>query len=377
MPRKILNKIIRHLDTSELESFTLDQNSGELCYLAKDQGKTLKIPDTLCRDFFLAIEKSLNTQNENSQKRFRLFSSKGKVSITLDTHSENGYKKIKAEFEKPEKLINFKQLGFNLAQQKIIKKIINQKKGLIVAGLPAGEGLSNLIYALTSEIKLEEKSAYLLSTNQEYRIEGLNFIPLQTPYPSDLNKKLSWLEKRDTEIIVVPEIYDRQTAYELTRLANAGHLVIAGCRSRDAFSILNSFLKAGPTKEILENFSLIISGRRASRLCPYCAEKYQPSAEEISLFARRFSWKKSNAINLIPKKLLRSIGCSKCHHRGRLGQIGLYETLVIKPSFKTQENLLEIRRQAFDSGYQPLIINALEAAKNGLISLQEIIRLKI
>ncbi|MFZ4648143.1 MAG: ATPase, T2SS/T4P/T4SS family [Patescibacteria group bacterium] len=376
MPRKILNKIIRHLDTGELAGFTLDRQSGELCYLSKEKGKTLKIPDALAKDFFSAVEKAL-ASNSDGKKLFRLFGPRGKISISLDCQGENGGKKITAEIEKPERLINFKQLGFNLNQQKLVKAALKKKKGLIVAGIPAGNGLSNLIYSLSKEINFEERSAYLLSAVQEHQIDGLNFIKLEYPFEEDLRKKLSWLEKKDAEVIIVPEIYERQTALELARLANTGHLIITGCRSRDTFSALHSFLKSGPTREIFTSFSLVISGRRVHRLCPNCVEKYHTSNEEISAFAKRFAWHKKIAETLIPKKLLRSVGCSKCQYHGNLEKIGLYEILSFDRELKNLADIQEIRREAFHKGYQPLIINALAMAKNGIISLQEILSIKL
>lgn len=375
MPKKLLNKIIRHLDADDLESFSLDKQSGELCYLAKTQKKTIKIPNALCEDFFASVEKALST-NQNGEKRFRLFDSRGKIGISLKYYHEDGQRKISAEINKPEKLITFKHLGFSLEQQKKVRQALRQKKGLIVAGLPAGNGLSNLIYSLADEINLEEKDAYLLSASQEHRIQGLNFIPLDYPSEEDLRKKLAWLEKKDAEVIIVPEIYERQTALELVRMANAGHLVIAGCRSRDAFSVLNSFLKSGPVKEVLTNFSLIISGRQVHRLCPHCIEKYQSSQEEINIFAKRFSWSKKTAEKMMPKKLLRSIGCPKCHYHGHLDKTGIYEILTLDQELKNCEDILTLRRLALEKGHYPLLAVALNAAQNGIISLREILSLK-
>jgi len=329
----------------------------------------------LCKDFFLSVEKAM-VNNNNGEKRFRLFDSKGKLSISLKYHTEDGRRKISAEIEKPEKLIGFKQLGFGTEQQKKVRLSLKQKKGLIVAGIPAGDGLSNLIYSLAAEINLEEKAAYLLSANQEYQIKGLNFIPLEYPSEEDLRKKLTWLEKKDADVIIVPEIYERQTAFELVRMANAGHLVIAGCRSRDVFGVLNSFLKSGPVKEVLHNFSLVISGRRAHRLCPHCIEKYQASKEEITAFSKRFSWKKKTAEAMMPKKLLRSVGCPKCHYHGHLNKTGIYEILALDSELKNCEDILTLRRLALEKGHRPLLAVALDAAKNGVISLQEILSLK-
>ena len=91
MPKKLLNKIIRHLDADDLESFSLDKQSGELCYLAKTQKKTIKIPNALCEDFFASVEKALST-NQNGEKRFRLFDSRGKIGISLKYYlSKNHY----------------------------------------------------------------------------------------------------------------------------------------------------------------------------------------------------------------------------------------------------------------------------------------------
>ena len=377
MPKKLLNKIIRQIDAEELAGFTLDRRSGELCYLDKEKARTLKIPAPMCRDFFAAVEKFLAEKGKNTSQRFRLLTPKGRVSIALNSRTENGSQKISAEIERPEKLLGFKGLGFTPEQQKKIKNILARKKGLIVVGIPAGEGLSNTIYSLAAEINLETRSAYLLAAAKEYSLRGLNFISLDYPTEEDLRTKLDWLDKKDAEVIIVPEVYERQTALDVAQMANRGHLVLAGCRSRDSFSVLNSFLKASSASEILANFSLIISGRRARRLCPHCVEKYQTSREEISALAKRFAWKTREAEALMPKKLLRSVGCPICNYHGHAGKIGLYEILALDQELKAEKDILAMRNLAFEKGYRPLVLGALEAAKNGLLSLREILSLKI
>lgn len=375
MPKKILKKIIRQLDSSELESFTIDKQSGELCYLSNNHKNSIKIPDSMCRDFFQVIESAL-TDKQKGERRFRVFYPQEKISISLKSYNEGGQRKISAEFEKPGKLIGLKQLGFDTDQQKKLKLALKRKRGLIVAGLPAGEGLSNLIYSLAAEINFEERDAYLLSANQEHKIKGINFIPLEYPSEEDLRKKLEWLGRKNAEVIVVPEIYERQTALELIKLANLGHLVIAGCRSRDTFSVVNSFLKSGPAREVLSSFSLVISGRRVKHLCPGCVEKYPSSKEEINTFIKRFSWKRKTAESLMPKKLFRSLGCPKCNYQGYLNKTGIYEVLSFDQDLRSYQNVSDFRSAALEKGHRPLIAVALNAARNGIISLQEILSIK-
>ena len=80
---------------------------------------------------------------------------------------------------------------------------------------------------------------------------------------------------------------------------------------------------------------------------------------------------------MMPKKLLRSIGCPKCQYHGHLDKTGIYEILSLDQELKNCEDILTLRRLALEKGHYPLLAVALSAAQNGVVSLREILGLKL
>ena len=74
----------------------------------------------------------------------------------------------------------------------------------------------------------------------------------------------------------------------------------------------------------------------------------------------------------------RGRGCSKCNNTGFKGRVGLYEVMDITEDLRelilVGASSLELRRKAIDEGMLTLRNSGLRKVKEGLTSIEEIVR---
>jgi type IV pilus assembly protein PilB len=111
----------------------------------------------------------------------------------------------------------------------------------------------------------------------------------------------------------------------------------------------------------------VMSQRLLRKICPACGEAYEPSPEELSLFASYGA--------PLPTRLMRAGGCPECHQTGYSGRWAIHEILPIVPSvgrlIAARESIDAICEAGMDVGYVPMQIPALAAVIMGETTLEE------
>ena len=79
------------------------------------------------------------------------------------------------------------------------------------------------------------------------------------------------------------------------------------------------------------------------------------------------------------EQLHRSVGCQACNYTGYRGRIGVFELLEINDAMSDalrRESAAEFEAEARQSQlYRPLVLSALDFAKQGLTSIEEVLKL--
>ena len=79
-----------------------------------------------------------------------------------------------------------------------------------------------------------------------------------------------------------------------------------------------------------------------------------------------------------PTKLNKPVGCLECRMTGFMGRIGIYETLMLTPAFKSligaTPDLARLREQAVKDGMKPLRISGAMKVGAGLTTIEEVLK---
>jgi type IV pilus assembly protein PilB len=264
---------------------------------------------------------------------------------------------------------NYKNLGFTDEQVKILEETIHKPYGLILVTGPNGSGKSTTLFTILNKLNTPERSLVTLEDPVERKLDMVRQTNINPEIGLTFASGLRYLLRQDPDIIMVGEIRDKETAKIAVQAAMTGHLVLATIHTNNAAGAIVRLNNMGVEPFLISSALRFVSAQRLARLnCPYCREEYEPPRELLE---------KLDAPKSI--KFYHSVGCEKCNFKGVKGRIGVHEILVVTK--KIQELILRkpsdehINQVAIEEGMMTLRQAALAKAYEGLISIEEAIRL--
>ncbi len=271
-----------------------------------------------------------------------------------------------------ESLIELGELGM---PPHILKKYLSlamKPTGAILVTGPTGSGKTTTLYATIKVIATPEKKVITIEDPVEYYLPGITQMSINPKAGLTFSSGLRTILRADPDIIMVGEIRDVETAEIAIRASLTGHLVLSTLHTNDAPSALARLMDMGIEPYLVtSSINAIISQRLARKLCPQCKEAYKLEEETLRLLKLPISKEECPII-------YRARGCNYCGGTGYFGRIGLFELMIITPQIarlalakKTAE---EIGRVAQEEGMTTLLEDGAEKVKNGVTSLEEILR---
>lgn len=273
------------------------------------------------------------------------------------------------------KIITLEQLGFPEVQLKRYNEVMHMPYGFILITGPTGSGKSTTLYATLAEINTPDKNIITLEDPIERRMAGLNQIQMNSKAGMTFASGLRSILRSDPDIIMVGEIRDHETATIAVESALTGHLVFSTLHTNDAPGAVSRLGEMG-VEAFLTASSLagVIAQRLIRVLCPSCRKKYIISRSEIL-----------NSIPDFPMEpdedsftLYKSVGCLSCNHTGYKGRKGVFEFLKVTEKMQkliiNKASTNEIRQLAIQEGMCTLRMDGLEKVKQGVTSIEELLR---
>lgn len=273
------------------------------------------------------------------------------------------------------KIITLEQLGFPEVQLKRYNEVMHMPYGFILITGPTGSGKSTTLYATLAEINTPDKNIITLEDPIERRMAGLNQIQMNSKAGMTFASGLRSILRSDPDIIMVGEIRDHETATIAVESALTGHLVFSTLHTNDAPGAVSRLGEMG-VEAFLTASSLagVIAQRLIRVLCPSCRKKYVMSRSEIL-----------NSIPDFPMEpdedsftLYKSVGCLSCNHTGYKGRKGVFEFLKVTEKMQkliiNKASTNEIRQLAIQEGMCTLRMDGLEKVKQGVTSIEELLR---
>ncbi|ADH87052.1 GspE/PulE family protein [Desulfurivibrio alkaliphilus] len=227
-------------------------------------------------------------------------------------------------------------LGLSGEDHRKIMRMIKQPYGLVLSVGPTGSGKSSSLCAFLLEIMSPEINIVTLEDPVEYRLDGVRQVQLNRKAGMTFASGLRSILRQDPDVVLVGETRDAETAQITTQAALTGHLVFTTLHTNDAVSTISRLQNMGIEPFLVASSLVgIIAQRLVRRLCPQCAEPYQPAPEILEF------WDLHNRAGTQFKK---PVGCSLCMNSGYRGRVGIYEVLVVDG--EVQEMILNHKSNA-------------------------------
>jgi type IV pilus assembly protein PilB len=275
--------------------------------------------------------------------------------------------------DKSSVLLRLEDLGFLEDSFKKFQRAFTRPYGAILVTGPTGSGKSTTLYATLNIVNSPDKNIITVEDPVEYRLSGVNQMQVNPRAGLTFASALRSILRADPDIVLIGEIRDRETAMISVEAALTGHLVLSSLHTNDAPSSLPRLIEMGVESYLVaSSIDCVVAQRLARKLCHKCKEAYVP--EPVELQEAGFPEAMWSRVT----QLYRPVGCSSCAKTGFHGRFGLYEVMPMTEEIERltveRASSEDIKRSAVADGMVSLRQDGLEKARQGVTSIQEVLR---
>jgi type IV pilus assembly protein PilB len=268
--------------------------------------------------------------------------------------------------------LDLANLGLDANVLRGFRERIHKPNGIILVTGPTGSGKTTTLYAALVELNNIEDKLITTEDPVEYDIDGIVQCSIDASIGNTFANCLRSILRQDPDKILVGEIRDLETATIAIQASLTGHLVFSTLHTNDAPSTITRLRNMGIEPFLITaTLEAILAQRLVRRLCTKCKEETTLTPETIAEL-------QLTAADVIGKKVYRGKGCENCNNTGYRGRVGLYELMVctdeIRDLIVRGGSTEELRAAAKNNGMIPLRDAGLNAAYNGMTSIEEVIR---
>jgi type IV pilus assembly protein PilB len=268
-------------------------------------------------------------------------------------------------------LMNLDQLGFLGQDLERLKGVLSKPHGILLVTGPTGCGKTTTLYACINYLKNERVNIVTLEDPIEYQLDGINQIQTNPKIDLTFANGFRSILRQDPDIILVGEIRDAETAHIAIRAALTGHLILSTLHTNNALATIARLLNLGLEPYLLAGTLRGVMAQRLVRLiCPHCKQPYRPATEVLE----NIGLARAEATGTF----YRGQGCPECNGTGFKGRIAIFELMILDENLSSliiagaPKDKLEKEARAL--GMKTLLDDGLEKARQGLTTLEEVLR---
>ncbi len=277
--------------------------------------------------------------------------------------------------------VNFKvpDLGFNPPQLERVEATKEETRGLILLSGPSDSGLTTSIYSFVRNHDRFLQNIQTVEYEKELEIDNVTQHVFQPDDKHTFAERLLRVVRSDPDIIVLPEIRERQAAAIASKAAAEKQKVYVTVQAVDVADALRKWITAVGDKTLVAKGLLAVCNQRLVRkLCSQCKQAYKPDPQlmrKLNLPADKVLYRKPE-----PEydKHGNPIICQACQGTGYVGRVGVFDWLPVDDNLRQVirkgSSFKEIENYVAKRGGGGLQAQALQKVLDGVTSIQEVAR---
>ncbi len=260
---------------------------------------------------------------------------------------------------------NFKTFGMTQDNFDKFSQMLQSPHGIIYITGPTGSGKTTTLYMVLEQLSKKLVNISTIEDPVERNLPRVNQVQVNNVAGLTFESGLRSLLRQDPDIIMVGETRDSETAAISVRAAITGHQVFSTLHTNDAISSIVRLRDMGiPSYLIASSVVGLVAQRLMRKVCPYCGEEYEPSADETALLGKAFS------------HLRRGKGCHQCNNTGYKGRIAVHEVVLLDKTLRRMIVADESMDAIYDyvrehQNFQTLRDSALQLLESGVSTMEE------
>ncbi len=268
-------------------------------------------------------------------------------------------------------LLKLRDLGMEENNIKTFEDILKSPYGIIFVTGPTGSGKTTTLYAALNEIKSIENKMITIEDPIEYQLPLAQQIQINEKIDYSFAEALRSILRQDPDIIMVGEVRDGETLNIAVQASLTGHLVFTTLHTNDAPSAITRMIQMDLEPYLIADSLVgVMAQRLVRKICPYCKKEHRPAKNMLDSIKK-----------YLPEEYMfyKGEGCMRCGFSGYNGRTMISEILKISETIShlisINMNKYEIARKAEENdGFEPMIIDGVRKALNGITTLEEVLR---
>jgi type IV pilus assembly protein PilB len=271
-------------------------------------------------------------------------------------------------------MLDMAKLGFEPEELRRFDRAIRRPWGMVLVTGPTGSGKTNTLYSALSQINQPGVNIMTAEDPVEFNLPGINQVQVRESIGLDFAAALRSFLRQDPNIILVGEIRDVDTASIAVKAALTGHLVLSTLHTNDAPSSVNRLVNMGIESFLVANsLNLIAAQRLVRRVCSSCKEPMPVAVPVPQLIEAGFTPEEAATVTPLHGK-----GCDRCGGTGYKGRVGLFEVMEMTEGLRERvianAPVIELRSLAVEQGMVTLRRSGLQKVRQGVTTLEEVVR---
>ncbi|ROR34203.1 GspE/PulE family protein [Inmirania thermothiophila] len=270
--------------------------------------------------------------------------------------------------------LSLEQLGMPQEMLGRYRRLVASPHGMVLVTGPTGSGKTTTLYATLAELNRPEKKIITVEDPVEYRVPRVNQVQVNFRINLTFAGVLRAALRQDPDILLVGEMRDQETMQIGLRAAMTGHFVLSTLHTNDAVATASRLIDMGGEGYLVAAaLRGIVAQRLVRRVCDACRVPDEPLPQTRA-------WLEALEIPFEGEEagFVRGRGCPRCNNTGYRGRIGVYELLEMDAGLTDalrREDMAAFAAQARQRpDYRPLVHAALDYARVGVTSLEEVMR---
>ncbi|TNJ16650.1 MSHA fimbrial ATPase MshE [Aeromonas veronii] len=254
------------------------------------------------------------------------------------------------------------------------RRQLKRPHGMILVTGPTGSGKTTTLYGALSELNQSSNKIITVEDPVEYRLSRVNQVQVNPKIGLTFSNVLRSTLRQDPDILLAGEMRDNETVEIGLRGAITGHLVLTTLHTNDAVTSALRLIDMGaPGYLVASALRAVVAQRLVRRVCEHCVEEKAPD-EGQATWLTVLSGEAPGQHTYHKGR-----GCQSCNFTGYSGRIGVYELLELDQPMmdalrrNDAEGFAKAARQ--HEHYRPLALTALDYARQGITSVDEVLRL--
>jgi len=299
--------------------------------------------------------------------------SRGKVDIRVSTvPTVFGESIVLRILDRASAVFDLDAVGFGQAQLVPYKKILEHPHGIVLVTGPTGSGKSTTLYASLMHIFSPERKIITIEDPVEYRLDGVNQIPVNRKRGLTFADGLRAILRQDPDVVMVGEIRDQETADIAIRAALTGHMVFSTLHTNDAPGAITRLIDMGIEPFLVASSLRAVLGQRlVRRICQDCKVESPPSARMMDRFSGALQTHMKSSV------FYRGEGCTRCRQTGYRGRVGVFELMRVTDelheAITNRQSAAELAK-LLPEDHESMAVDGLAKAAEGQTTLDEVFR---